>query len=90
MFHVKTKLGKSTIHGIGLFANQSISKGSKIYSINETLDLVISCGTFDSLSADEQQTISHFGYFDKKLDNWHLSFDNIRFCNHSRKPNFFG
>lgn len=89
MFHVKIKLGKSNIHGIGLFANQNISKGQLVYSINKKLDLIVSKNDFSELSKDEQSTIKHYGYFNKKDDLWHLAFDDMKFCNHSLDGNIF-
>jgi len=83
MFHVKIKLKKSRIHGIGLFAAQSIKKGQKIYTHNDRLDLFVSEEEFSSLEEDEKTTIKHYGYFDKNKNKWHLAFDDIRFCNHS-------
>ncbi len=77
----------SEIHGLGLFADESIPKDSVVYSINESLDLIISLEKFNKLSENEQQTIKHYGYFDKQKKFWHLSFDDIRFCNHSFESN---
>ncbi len=87
MFYVKAKLKESPIHGIGLFADEDIPKGEKIYSNNPKLDLNISLEEFDSLSQDEKKTIQHYGYFDYKLNKWHLSFDNFKFCNHNQNNN---
>ncbi|MFA4960445.1 MAG: SET domain-containing protein [Candidatus Pacearchaeota archaeon] len=87
MFHVKIKLSESKIHGIGLFANEDISKGKIVYSINEKLDLLLTEKNFLKLLDDEKCTIKHYGYFDKNRKIWHLSFDDIRFCNHSVNGN---
>ena len=87
MFHIKYHLDKSSIHGIGIFADEDISEGSIVYSINDALDLIVSASDFSNLSDDERHTISHFGYLDRSSDHWHLSFDDIRFCNHSPDSN---
>lgn len=87
MFHKKVKVMPSKIQGLGLFADENIPKDSAVYTINESLDLIIPIQKFDILSKNEQQTIKHYGYFDKKKNAWHLSFDDIRFCNHSSKSN---
>lgn len=87
MFHVKTKLKESRIHGIGLFADQDIIKGSKIYSISEDLDLFLTDNALLDLSEDEIRTIKHYGYFDKEKSVWHLAFDDIRYCNHEKNAN---
>ena len=78
---------KSPIHGLGLFADETIKKDTKVYSINKDLDLIISVEKFDKLSKNEQQTFRHYGYFDNKENVWNLSFDDIRFCNHSFDSN---
>ncbi|OGJ16321.1 hypothetical protein A3K73_01900 [Candidatus Pacearchaeota archaeon RBG_13_36_9] len=87
MFYIKTKLKNSRLHGLGLFAGQNIKKGQKIYTGNEKLDLFLSEEEFSRLPIDEQNTIKHYGYFDKEKHKWHLAFDDIRFCNHSSDGN---
>ena len=87
MFHVKTELKESKIHGIGLFAGENIDKGQKIYTKNSDLELSLTPKEFSKLQKNEQKTIKHYGCFDKKVDRWHLDFDDIRFCNHSKNGN---
>ncbi|MBR9701242.1 hypothetical protein GOV11_05245 [Candidatus Woesearchaeota archaeon] len=86
MFNVKVVLGESKIHGIGLFADENIAKGALVYTVNPDLNLHLTQEEFSKLSDDEKNTMRHFGYFGKDKQ-WHLSFDNIRFCNHHRKGN---
>lgn len=66
MFYIKYILEKSKLHGIGLFANENISKGQKIYKENPNLNLFLSSEKFLKLPLDERKTIQHYGYFDKK------------------------
>jgi len=87
LFYVKTKLKESTIHGVGLFADQDIKKNANVYSSNNRLDLRVSESEFSLLSDDEKSTIKHYGYFDNKNKVWSLLFDNMRFCNHSVEGN---
>jgi len=87
MFHVKIKLKESPIHRIGLFTDQTIFKGEKIYTANPKLDLVLSQEEFTKLPEDERKTIKHYGYLDKNDKKWHLSFEDIRFCNNNIKGN---
>ena len=42
MFHIKTKLGESSIHGVGLFADEDVSEGDVVYVANLSVDLVLS------------------------------------------------
>ena len=87
MFHIKTKLKISRLHGIGLFADENILKGQKVYTENPTLDLFLSDEELSKLPANEKAIIQHYGYFDRRKNKWHLSFDDIRFCNHSPDGN---
>src|SRR3989344_7284528 len=87
MFNVKVKIGLSSIHGFGLYAAESIRLGQKIYTPNDNLDLYLTNDEFSDLFENEQQTIKHYGFFDKKKQMWHLSFDDIRFCNHNSNGN---
>ena len=41
MILVKTKLGKSNIHGIGIFAKEFIAKETLVWKFNPIFDLVL-------------------------------------------------
>ncbi|WP_172806719.1 SET domain-containing protein-lysine N-methyltransferase [Endozoicomonas arenosclerae] len=87
MFCVETYLAQSPVHGVGLFAGQSIKKGVILYKENPELDLHLSEQALLQLEASEQAFIKHYGFFDVTRNRWHLSHDNIRFCNHSKQGN---
>jgi uncharacterized protein len=87
MFYVKTDLGKSLIHGIGLFSKRDIKKGERVYKSNPNLDLILSDLQFGRLEDKEKERIAHYGYFNKRTKKWHLAHDDIRFCNHSSGGN---
>ena len=89
MILVKTYLDKSKIHGIGLFANENIKSGAIIYKPSPGLDIKISDKDFSKLEKNCQKTIQHYGFKSKIDSMWHLAFDDIRFCNHSKKSNLF-
>lgn len=82
MFHIKIKLKESPLQGIGLYADENIKQGQKIFSENPDLVLIFTSDQFSQLSEDSQQTVRHYGFFDKTKKLWHLSFEDIRFCNH--------
>lgn len=71
------------MHGLGIFAEENIPKGKVIYIIEEGMDLHISPEKFNNLPNESKNTIKHYGYFDKINNAYHLSYDDIRFCNHS-------
>jgi SET domain-containing protein len=89
MFHVEIKVGKSRIHGAGVFANEDISKGELVYTPNHDLDVWLSVKEFDILTDKYKEFFKHYGYLDKNKNMWHLSHDDIRFCNHSKNPNIY-
>jgi uncharacterized protein len=93
-YHIKTIMllikaipKSSLIHGIGLFADQDIPKGTQIWKFSPALDLEISLSDFEKLSQYEKDYINFYGFLSKKTGNYHLSFDNVRFINHSKEGN---
>ena len=87
MLLVNTYLDASPIHGVGLFASGVIPKGTEIYKPSPRLDILLSNENFQKLDTFSQQQIKHYGYFDTQSNKWHLAFDDIRFCNHSKDSN---
>ncbi|MEI6352890.1 MAG: SET domain-containing protein-lysine N-methyltransferase [Candidatus Nomurabacteria bacterium] len=88
MFFVKTYIDNSKqIKGLGLFAEENIKSNKIIYKQNKSLDLFIKNKELLKLDKIERDFIKHYGYKDKIKNIWHLSFDNIRFCNHSKTIN---
>lgn len=86
MIHIKYKLGKSKLHGIGLFAEENLKKGQVIYTASPLLDVDISKQQFNSLDEKEQREIKYWGFWDEPNNVWHVDFDNSKFINHSFEP----
>jgi len=84
MMHIKYKLDKSKNHGIGLFADENISKGQLIYTASPLLDVDITQEQFDSLEKVEQEEIKYWGFWDEVNNVWHVDFDVTKFINHSQ------
>jgi uncharacterized protein len=87
MIHIKYKLDKSSVHGIGIFADQDVSKGEIIFTASPILDVNITQEQFDSLKEAEQREIRYWGFFDEPTQKWHVDFDHIHFINHSHTAN---
>jgi len=87
MLLVKTYLDKSKIHGIGLYADQFIPKGKAAYERSPNLDINLSKKSFNKLDYYSKKQIKHYGHMSLKRNKWHLAFDDIRFCNHSKNGN---
>lgn len=88
MLLVKTKIGVSKVHGIGLFADQFIPKGTITWQYHPLFDTAFSEEEIAKLSPPSKREFFHFAYFDKELNKYVLCFDSQRFINHSKKkPN---
>lgn len=86
MLLVKTKLGFSNIHGIGLFADQEIPKNTLVFEEDE-FTLKISVEKYNSLDKIQKHFLDVYSY--RKNNFYYLSIDNDRFMNHSETPNTF-
>lgn len=87
MLLIKTYLSKSNIQGIGLFADQDISKGTVIWKYNSVIDIAISDDSLKSLSDASLSQINKYSYIDKLTGLRILCGDDARFFNHSEDPN---
>jgi SET domain-containing protein len=84
MLKVKTFLKHSGSHGIGLFADEFIAKGSIIFE-EDDFTLTITDEQFNKMNSDQKQFIEHYAY--KQFGIFKCSVDNDRFMNHSDDPN---
>jgi hypothetical protein len=87
MFYVKTILKQSSLHGIGLFADEDVAFGTLVFEESQTLTIQFSKDQFVQLSNEEQKIVKHYGYIDKQTDLWHLNSEDIRFSNHEKDGN---
>ncbi|MEK7555715.1 MAG: SET domain-containing protein [Patescibacteria group bacterium] len=87
MLLVRTKIGKSKIHGTGLFADEDIPKGLVIWRYFPNLDIALSIKEVLKLPVVAQNYIYKHAWLSKKLNKYILSFDNDRFANHSEEYN---
>lgn len=87
MLLIKATPRASLIHGIGLFADRDIPKGTRVWRFSPLLDTEISPSEFEKLDPREKETVLFYGFRSKKTGNHHLSFDNVRFINHSKDGN---
>lgn len=87
MLLVKTKIGLSTTHGIGLFADQFIPKGTITWRFMPGIDLIVPEDTLLQLSEAARKQFLNYCYVDKYTKHFILCFDDERFINHSKNPN---
>lgn len=88
MIVVKTKLDRSLISGIGLFADQNITKGDLIWKMTSISSFQISPNKYEELSQIEKDFIIQKDYYWMDDDgNYLIPLDDSRFVNHSNNPN---
>ncbi|MGI8526682.1 MAG: SET domain-containing protein [Pseudolabrys sp.] len=85
MLLVKTYLGQSKIHGLGVFAGEYIRKGAKVWCFVEGFDRAWSPREFARLPKSARDFIQHHGY---RVDGEILlTVDLDRHINHSETAN---
>lgn len=84
MLLIKTRLGFSGVHGVGLFANQFIPKDTVTWKYHPIFDTAFSEEEIAEMSEPSRKQVYHYAYYDKTLDKYVLPFDDQRFINHSK------
>ncbi len=87
MLLVKTKLDQSPLHRFGLFAEEFIPAGTKIWQFMPGFDLEKTAEEMACLPEHTKNWLKHFGYLDHRINRYILSSDDARFINHSESPN---
>ena len=83
MLKIKTKIGVSKTHGIGLFADQYIPKGTVTWQYTPDFDLTFEETSLNALPEVAKATMLHYSYFDKDLGKYVTPIDDLRFINHT-------
>lgn len=86
MLLVKTKIGPSPIAGIGIFADEFIPKGTRIWEFKEGFDLRFDAHFSDTLSEPARKQFLNYSYKNPKTGLYVLCADDARFFNHSDTP----
>ena len=89
MLLIKTKLGPSKIHGIGLFADQFVAKNIPIWKFKRGFDLKYSETELSQLAEPASDQFLHYccSYTDETGCHYVVCADDYRFLNHSVNPN---
>jgi SET domain-containing protein len=87
MLLVKTRLGQSPIHGIGLFANQFIPAGIETWRWEPAFDIERSKEEIDALPEHMREWFKQYAYLDFHVGSYLLCVDDARFINHSDDAN---
>jgi uncharacterized protein len=87
MLLVRTKLDRSRIDGIGLFADEPIPRGTVIWRYHPGVDRRFQEDALSELSAEAREQIRKYSYREKHSGLYVLCGDDARFFNHSTHPN---
>lgn len=85
MLLIKTKLALSKIQGIGLFADEFITKGTKIWEYSPGMDQVFTKEEINALPELEKHFFFTYAYLYN--GKYYLDVDHCRFFNHSDSCN---
>jgi len=85
MLLISTKLKNSDINGLGLFADQFVPKGTKIWELTPKFDIIYEEKDLSVLTEYGRKKFLHYCY--QCGDKYVLCFDDARFINHSENPN---
>lgn len=85
MLVVKSYVAPSKIHGLGLFADEPISRGTVVWRFDSEWDRVYHRDIVDLLPEPARNHLLTYGYFDG--DEIVLCADNGKYFNHSQDPN---
>lgn len=87
MLLVKTRIGPSSIHGTGLFADEFIAKGTLLWRFTPGFDLKFSLQTMERLPALIRDHICKYGWLSAKSGFYCYAVDDAKFFNHADTPN---
>lgn len=88
MFLIRTSVGPSRIHGLGVMAGEAVADGTPIWRFAPGLDLVVPVATVATLPPAFRTYLDMYGYHSPDFpDSFVLSCDHAKFMNHSETPN---
>lgn len=87
MILVKSKTRQSKIHGVGLFADEQIIKGTKVWEYTPWFDFSLTKEQVDKLSTASREQFLNYAYLSKDTGKYVLCSDDARFFNHQKNPN---
>lgn len=77
----------SPIHGVGLFADEFIPKGTITWRFDSDWDIIFTKDEVEKMPENQKCLIKFFAYFSDKRQAYIYSIDDSRFLNHSAHPN---
>lgn len=87
MMLVKTRVGPSAVHGLGLFADQFIAKGTRMWEFDERVDRRFDEAHLTGLSEADREALLLHCYINPLSGLYVYCGDDARYWNHSDEPN---
>lgn len=88
MLTVRTVLKPSSIHGLGVFADEPIKKGQIVWEAEHLLDVILTPRELARLPQVAQDYVRNYGHSGKNLHGMILvDFGNGKYMNHSDNAN---
>jgi uncharacterized protein len=87
MMLVKTKIGPSSIHGTGIFADEDIPAGTAVWKFSPEVDRRHSQKEMDALSGAAREHMARYAYLSRMSGLYVFCSDNGKYFNHSDRPN---
>ncbi len=87
MLYVKTKVLPSPIHGLGLFADQDIPKGTLVWKFTPGFDQRFTREQVEAFPKEVRDFLSFYAWQSKKSGLICNASDNGKYFNHSTGPN---
>ena len=85
MLKVATKIGPSVIEGLGLFADQPIAPGTRVWVFEPDVDRCMPTSVLHGAGAQQRAFLETYAW--REGDMLFLCCDDMRFLNHSPSPN---
>jgi hypothetical protein len=85
MLTVRTRVGKSSVHGRGLFADQDIKEGQLVWEFDSQSVLEFPSKFIRNLNPKSREMVEIYGWFHRNLV--YLDLGDAKYMNHSKTPN---
>ena len=88
MLLIETYLDKSPIHGVGVFANEFVKKGTVVWQFNPLIDnIILTEEQLRELPEVIKEFVDIIGFsYPFGVNNYCMSIDHAQYMNHSETP----
>jgi len=87
MLLVRTTVRPSEVHGLGLFADEFIPKGTVVWKFDGRVDRRYDESELTALPEEDQERLRTYCYLNPRTGLYVYCGDNARYINHADQPN---